>query len=122
MSIYRKQSDDLKTFDSAEEFLKYYENNRKDIDSTHTRSLNLKFKIDGHHLGRKQGKLILYPINKVEENVSNDDTKRDITDSNSDLKEMYEQLKQAVLDLNERLKKLEEYFKPQTNSHLYYHK
>ena len=124
MSIYRKQSDDLKTFDSAEEFLKYYENNRKDIDSTHTRSLNLKFKIDGHHLGRKQGKLILYPINKVEDNISNDD-------SNSDLKEMYEQLKQDVLDLNERLKKLEEYdvrsqpeayFKPQTNSHLCYHK
>ena len=66
MSIYKKQSDDLKTFDSAEEFLKYYDNNRKDIDNTHTRSLNLKFKINGHHLGRKQGKLILYPTRETE--------------------------------------------------------
>ena len=119
MSIYKKQSDDLKTFGSAEEFLKYYDNNRKDIDNTHTRSLNLKFKINGHHLGRKQGKLILYPLNKVENNVSNDNTS---PDTNSDLEDRYEQLKNALLDLNERLKKLEEYFKPQTNFHSYYHK
>lgn len=101
MSIYKKQSDDLKTFDSAEEFLKYYDNNRKDIDNTHTRSLNLKFKINGHHLGRKQGKLILYPTRETETLHNNDEN------SESDLNQRYEQLKQAVLDLNERLKIIE---------------
>ena len=100
MSIYKRQSDDVKTFDSAEEFLKYYDNNRKDIDNIHTRSLNLKFKINGHHLGRKQGKLILYPIREADNDVTN-------VGLDSDLNEKYEQLKQAVLDLNERLKKLE---------------
>lgn len=96
MSIYKRQSDDIKNFDSAEEFLKYYENNRKDIDSTHTRSLNLKYKIDGHTIGRKQGKIILYP-NKTEIK-----TEENSNDSN------YEQLKNALLDLNERLKIIED--------------
>lgn len=108
MSIYKKQSDDIKTFDSAEEFLKYYENNRKDIDNTHTRSLNLKYKINGHHLGRKQGKLILYPIRNLEQN-SNENHDDDSNLCN-DLNQKYEQLKQALIDLNNRLKIIEQNF------------
>ena len=126
MSIYKKQSDDLKTFETAEEFLKYYDNNKKDIDETHTRSLNLKFKINGHTIGRKQGKLILYP-KKSEQKESQETT------ISNDIDEKYEQLKQAILQLNERLKKLEESlpqdnFSPQQNftqqpaHQLYYHK
>ena len=126
MSIYKKQSDDLKTFETAEEFLKYYDNNKKDIDETHTRSLNLKFKINGHTIGRKQGKLILYP-KKSEQKESPETT------ISNDIDEKYEQLKQAILQLNERLKKLEESL-PQDNfspqqvltqqpaHQLYYHK
>ena len=121
MSIYKKQSDDLKTFDSAEEFLKYYENNRKDIDSTHTRSLNLKYKINGHHLGRKQGKLILYPVNKVENNVSNDDSDLNQKNKIEDLEDRYEQLKDALIDLNERLKIIEaKLLNSQTSFQTYY--
>lgn len=120
MSIYKKQSDDLKTFETAEEFLKYYDNNKKDIDETHTRSLNLKFKINGHTIGRKQGKLILYP-KKSEQKESQETT------ISNDLDEKYEQLKQAILQLNERLKKLEESlpqqnFTQQPAHQLYYHK
>ena len=96
MSIYKKQSEDSKTFESAEEFLKYYENNKKDIDALHTRSLNLKFKINGHTIGRKQGEIILYP------------KKSEQTESPQENDVIIEQLKQAILSLNERLKKLEE--------------
>ena len=122
MSIYRKQSDDLKTFESAEDFLKYYENNKKDIDAIKTRSLNLKFRINGHTIGRKQGEIILYPKKQVvEQSQENNDQKNDVD-------EKYEQLKQAILELNERLKIIEDYIsnsaKPTQQSihQLYYHK
>ncbi len=117
MSIYKKQSENPKEFETAEEFLKYYDNNRKDIDATHTRSLNLKYKIKDHSIGRKQGKLILYPQHK---NIS-EPTARSSTEINEeDLNAQYEQLKNALLDLNERVKKLESI--SQTNFPLCYHK
>lgn len=119
MSIYKKQSEDSKTFESAEEFLKYYENNRKDIDALHTRSLNLKFKINGHTIGRKKGEIILYP--KKSEQTE--------TPQENEVDEKYEQLKQAILQLNERLKIIEEQLlqgtsvpKQSSNFQLYYHK
>lgn len=114
MSIYKKQSEDSKTFETAEEFLKYYENNKKDIDALHTRSLNLKFKITGHTIGRKKGEIILYPkkSEQTETPQENDETKITL-----------ENLKQAILQLNERLKKLEERtVTPSSNFPLYYHK
>ena len=120
MSIYKKQSEDSKTFETAEEFLKYYENNKKDIDELHTRSLNLKFKINGHTIGRKLGKIILYPKKSEQKNHPQED--------------VIEQLKQAILQLNDRLKIIEEYIDsqskpipketstPSTFHQLYYHK
>ena len=116
MSIYKKQSEDPKIFDSPEEFLKYYDNNRKDIDSIHTRSLNLKYKINNHTIGRKQGKLILYPINKIENSNQESDSNINLESVVNDLNEKYEQLKQALIELNNRLKVIEQrYF--QNNYH-----
>ena len=136
MSIYKKQSDNFKTFETAEDFLKYYENNRKDIDECNTCSLNLKFKITGHRIGRKQGKIILYPTGLPPKgfpstglppkNVSDEEPEEGVT------VEKYEQLKQAVLQLNERLKIIEERLhqedvqqqnlKQSSSFQLYYHK
>ena len=131
MSIYKKQSDNFKTFETAEDFLKYYENNRKDLDETNTRSLNLKYKINGHRIGRKQGKIILYPTGLPPKgfppkNVSDEEAEEGVT------VEKYEQLKQAVLQLNERLKIIEERLhqedvqqqnlKQSSSFQLYYHK
>ena len=104
MSIYKKQSDDLKTFETPEEFLKFYENNKKDIDETKTRSLNLKYKIKGHHIGRKENKLILYPIRIVNEPEETTDQK------NSDIQELevkFNKLKDVVVELIERVNYLE---------------
>ena len=90
MSIYKKQSEDPMNFDSAQDFLKYYNNNQKELDSIHTRSLNLKYKINGHTIGRKQGKLILYPA----KNNVNDDNENEVS-----LEEKYNKLKDVVLEL-----------------------
>ena len=107
MSIYKKQSEDFKTFESAEEFLKYYENNKKDIDALHTRSLNLKYKINGHTIGRKLGKIILYPKKSEQKNHPQE---QDVEET----KLVIEQLKQAILQMNERLKIIEEYIDSQS--------
>ena len=122
MSIYKKQSDDLKTFDTAEDFLKYYENNKKDIDETKTRSLNLKFRINGHTIGRKGGNIILYPKKQMKEES------QETIEQKNNFDEKFEQMKQAILDLNERLKTIENFISnsgkstQQSIHQLYYHK
>ena len=40
MSIYKKQSEEQKTFETAQDFLKYYEKNKEDLDEMNTRSMN----------------------------------------------------------------------------------
>lgn len=103
MSIYKRQSDDVKTFDTPQEFLKFYDNNQKDVDAIHTRSLNLKYKINGHHIGRKQGKLILYP-------TENKNVTDNIADNSTDnLEERYNKLKDFCIDLADRLYYIENY-------------
>ena len=102
MSIYKRQSDDVKTFESAQDFLKYYENNQKELDSIHTRSLNLKFKIKDHHIGRKQNKLILYP---TKQSV---DIETDITNDTEDLNIKINKLKDIIVQLIERVNYLEQ--------------
>ena len=89
MSVYKKISDDCRIFNSDSDFLKYYEKNKETIDEINTRALNLKFKINGYKIGRKEGKIILYPIN----NVSKVDIEED---SNNTLKHEVEELKTRV--------------------------
>lgn len=89
MSVYKKISDDCRIFNSDSDFLKYYEKNKDNIDEINTRALNLKFKINGYKIGRKEGKIILYPIN----NVSKVDIEED---SNNTLKHEVEELKTRV--------------------------
>ena len=104
MSIYKRQSEDSMSFDSGEEFLKYYDNHRKDIDNIHTRSLNLKYKINGYTIGRKQGKLILYPTKNINENNDNNEASSDLT-----LDEKFNKLKTVVEDILQELDEIKLY-------------
>lgn len=90
MSVYKKISDDCRTFESDSDFLKYYEKNRETIDEINTRALNLKFKINGFKIGRKEGKIILYPINNVVSKVNSNE------DSDVNLKQEVEELKLRI--------------------------
>lgn len=103
MSIYKKQSEDQKTFETPEEFLKFYENNKKDIDETHTRSLNLKYKIKDHTIGRKAGKIILYPIKK--EKINNEEV-LEFKQQFEILEEKYNKLKTVVMQIIEEIEAL----------------
>lgn len=84
MSIYKKASDNMIEFDNGEDFLKYYDKNKITIDEIPTRGLNLKYKINGYKIGRKDGKIILWP----DKNINIKSTSNKITID--DLKEIKE--------------------------------
>lgn len=73
MSVYKKKSDDPRTFQNESEFLKFYEKHPEEINDVNTKTLNLKYKIPNYKIGRKEGKIILYPVNEVITNNKNDD-------------------------------------------------
>lgn len=104
MSVYKKISDDCRTFNSESDFLKYYEKNRETIDEINTRALNLKFKINGYKIGRKGGKIILYPVNNVSTNQNSEESHSDITLRTENYDET---LKQEVEELKTRVNILE---------------
>ena len=101
MSVYKKKSDDVKYFDNEKEFLKYYEKNKESIDEETTRSLNLKFKINGHKIGRKGGNIILYPLNcKVMDTTSSQsDVENEVVSEMENLKNEVNILKTLVDNL-----------------------
>ena len=91
MSIYKKISDDIKEFDTGEEFLKYYEKNQDGINAITTRALNLKYKIKGFKIGRKDGKIVLYPVEK-----NSDDLQKQIDELRNDLDQLSEIVKSLM--------------------------
>ena len=63
VKVVQNICDDVKEFDNKEDFIKYYELNQNNLKDVSTCMLNKKFKINGYHIGRKQGKIILIPLN-----------------------------------------------------------
>ena len=45
IKIFQNLSDDVIEFESKEQFMNYYERNKKEIDEMKTRGINVKFKI-----------------------------------------------------------------------------
>ena len=63
IEIVKRCSNDVKEFNSKEDFINYYDNHRTELDALSTCMLNKKFKIDGYHLGRSNKQLKLIPLN-----------------------------------------------------------
>ena len=63
IDIVHRASDNVKEFNTKEEFINYYETHKSEIDKQSTCILNKKFKINNFHLGREKGKLKLIPLN-----------------------------------------------------------
>ena len=63
IEIVKNICDDVKEFANKEDFIKYYELNQNDLKDISTCMLNKKFKINGYHIGRKQGQIQLIPLN-----------------------------------------------------------
>ena len=63
IEVIQNICDDVKEFDNKDDFIKYYELNQNNLKDVSTCMLNKKFKINGYHIGRKQGELQLIPLN-----------------------------------------------------------
>ena len=63
VEVVKNICDDVKEFDNKEDFIKFYELNQNTLKDVSTCMLNKKFKINGYHIGRKQGQIQLIPLN-----------------------------------------------------------
>ena len=91
ISVYENLSDTSISFDSKDEFLEYYQNHKSEIDRMKTRGLNLKYNINGFKLGRKGGKIVLYPTRSPQ--ARNEAYERDEEDDYSSSSEEEEPVK-----------------------------
>lgn len=60
--VFENISDNPISFETKEDFNRYYERNKETVDAYSTRGLNKKFIITGYRIGRKKGEIILYPV------------------------------------------------------------
>ena len=62
IKTFENLSDNVIEFETKQEFMRYYDQNKDMIDRMHTRGINSKFKIKGFKIGRKNKELILFPM------------------------------------------------------------
>ena len=96
IKVFENIGDNVLSFETNEDFMRYYNKNQNMVDNMSTRGLNRKFKIDGFKIGRLQGKIILYPLKETE-------TKTDELDSKTKLT-----INEKLDFMNRRLKKIED--------------
>ena len=74
IKVFSNLSDNVESFETKEDFMRYYERNKELIDKMPTRGINTKYKIDGYKIGRSKNQLMLYPTTK-QSTVESDDQK-----------------------------------------------
>lgn len=97
VKVFSNISDDPVSFETVQDFNRYYERNKEFVDSFSTRGLNKKFIITGYRIGRKKGEIILYPVQTQRETVPEE--------NNFEERNMIEE---KIDSMNERLKKIEQ--------------
>lgn len=98
VKVFSNISDDPVSFETVQDFNRYYERNKEFVDSFSTRGLNKKFIITGYRIGRKKGEIILYPVQNVRERSPEENP------SSTDLG----MIEEKIDSMNERLKKIEQ--------------
>ena len=96
--VFENISDNPISFETKEDFNRYYERNKETVDAFSTRGLNKKYIITGYRIGRKKGEIILYPVPiPRSQSPTNDHSFEDLT-----------MLEEKIDSMNERLKKIEQ--------------
>ena len=96
-------SDDVISFETKEEFLRYYNKNKESVDAIKTRGLNLKFKIEGYKIGRQKEKIVLIPT-KISTQVTSADSNQDVKENlKDDLKECHNKLDLIIELINDMM-------------------
>ena len=97
VKVFANISDDPVSFETVQDFNRYYERNKEFVDGFSTRGLNKKFIITGYRIGRKKGDIILYPVQ----------THRETSPEENNFEER-NMLEEKIDSMNERLKKIEQ--------------
>ena len=90
VKITKNISDEVINFENKEEFFKYYEEHKEDVDKMKTRGLNIKFKIPGFKIGRKKDELVLIQLKKTKE--EKEQMMKEIEENNSPKDEVVKEL------------------------------
>ena len=69
VKVFSNASDNVITFDNKEEFMKYYNKHKDDMDQEKTRGLNIKYKIPSYKIGRQKNVITLFPIKEPKQKV-----------------------------------------------------
>lgn len=99
LKVFTNLSDEVVNFETKDEFERYYNAHKDEIENMTTRGLNIKFRIDGYKIGRIKGKLTLYPLKSSQQTS---EFSQDFTD------ETGLTLHEKLNNLNMRLKTMEE--------------
>lgn len=62
IKVHSNLCDNMIFFDTVEDFEKYYNKHKDEVDAMATRGLNQKFKIKDFKIGRRKGVIMVYPI------------------------------------------------------------
>ena len=96
--VIQNVSDNVINFNSKDEFLTYYHNNREEVNSIKTRGLNLKYKINGFKIGRQKGKIVLIPLKESPQPESKPES-----DLNSEIMLLLESIGEGIKKINENV-------------------
>ena len=121
IKVFDKLSDNVIEFESKEDFMKYYNNHKDEVDEQPTRGLNLKYHINGYKIGRKAGNVVLYPVRTQSKPVSNGKKEEAPVSTSVPVQEVAQQqsapplsqksvmtIEEKLNNLNNRLKQVEQ--------------
>jgi len=60
--VHRNKDFERKVFETKEDFDKFYELNKKELDAMSSIALNKKYLINGFRIGRRKNNMVIYPI------------------------------------------------------------
>lgn len=102
--VFENIGDNPITFETKEDFIRYYTKNKTTIDQIKTRGLNRKFKIDGFKIGRQKGTIVLFPQAKNNDQVKNENEEYFSTTQSTEETDL---LNTKIDIINQKLQKIE---------------
>lgn len=102
---------EIKNFETKEEFMKYYEEHKEEIDQLQTKELNKQFKINECKISRNKNKIVIRansPKSKKEPKKSKDDKPKEVkpTDLNKVIDHLINEFEKQLSELKELKNKI----------------
>jgi len=70
IKVHLNKNHDPKVFDTVEDFDKFYQINKEEIDKTSTISLNEMYLIKNHRIGKQKNQVMIYPLKHLSKHLA----------------------------------------------------